>query len=297
MGDKKTKVGEHFEKVKKGLEDTNKKLKELSGDISGVKSVDVSTIKVVENTIKGAGGVFDKLISSLTKFTGVVYDGSDIGHNDNNAAGGVEKASVDTVITEIKNIIDIAEKSGVKIVSGNAGDKVTAAANTDAPAVLGGHNNHNNNAAAQGAGNKLVAEVSKADPWAIIDKIKNAIAISPATLGAGDSEAGALAAANANANNNNNYGAKTNADLVAAVVLKSIIKGGKFRADNEDAGSIKVAATTAVNKVLGILDVIIKRTVKSNLDKIGEAVKGIKYSESVETETRQSDATQSVVTK
>ncbi|AHH07884.1 Variable major protein (plasmid) [Borrelia crocidurae DOU] len=294
MGDKKSKVGEHFEKVKKGLEDINKKLKELSGDISGVKSVDVSTIKVVENIIKGAGGVFDKLISSLTKFTGVVYDGSDIGHNDNNAAGGVEKASVDTVITEIKNIIDIAaEKSGVKIVSGNAGDKVTAAANTDAPAVLGGHNN---NAAAQGAGNKLVAEVSKADPWAIIDKIKNAIAISPATLGAGDSEAGALAAANANANNNN-YGAKTNADLVAAVVLKSIIKGGKFRADNQDAGSIKVAATTAVNKVLGILDVIIKRTVKSNLDKIGEAVKGIKYSESVGTETRQSDATQSVVTK
>ncbi|ETZ17190.1 Variable major protein [Borrelia duttonii CR2A] len=154
----------------------------------------------------------------------------------------------------------------------------------------------NNAQATAGDAPKLANEVAKADPWAMIDKIKNANNVSASVAPANGDDAGKLATGNAGAVNNGT--AATNADLAAAVALRAMIKDGKFTqpAANE-AGAVKAAAVSAVNKVLGILDVIIKKTVESNLDKIREAVKGIKYSESSGTEASQSDATQSVVTK
>ncbi|AHH04217.1 Variable major protein (plasmid) [Borrelia nietonii YOR] len=108
----------------------------------------------------------------------------------------------------------------------------------------------------------------------MIDKIKNATATDPATLAqSNNNETGTLAAANANANandNDNNYGAKTNADLAAAI--------------------------SAVNKVLGVLDFIIRKPVAINLDKIREAVKGIQYSETT-TESTEASTTRPTVTK
>ncbi|AHH11324.1 Variable major protein (plasmid) [Borrelia coriaceae ATCC 43381] len=53
-------------------------------------------------------------------------------------------------------------------------------------------------------------------------------------------------------------------------------KGGKFSAKSADKEAFKAAAS-AVNKVLGILDFLIRKTVASNLDKIREAVKKIEY--------------------
>ncbi|AHH14465.1 Variable major protein (plasmid) [Borrelia hermsii MTW] len=106
----------------------------------------------------------------------------------------------------------------------------------------------------------------------MIDKIKNATATDSATLAqSNNNETGTLAAANANANDNdNNYGAKTNADLAAAI--------------------------SAVNKVLGVLDFIIRKPVAINLDKIREAVKGIQYSETT-TESTEASTTRPTVTK
>ncbi|AFI32025.1 Variable large protein 10 (plasmid) [Borrelia crocidurae str. Achema] len=289
MGDKKSKVGEHFKKVGEGLATTKNKLKELSSEISGAKNVEGSTIKVIEDAIKGASDVFEQLIVATNKLADVSREAGDtnIGDSANATPGAADKAGVEVIIAEVKSIIGAAEKAGIKIDAGNAGGQVTAANATDAPAVLGGHNGN----ATEGAGPKLAAEVSKADPWAMIDKIKNAKASAPAAFAGNDNEVGVLAASNANAAAVNN-GAKTNADLAAAVALKAMIKGGKFSAVQNDSEAIKAAAASAVNKVLGILDVIIRKTVISNLDKIREAIKGIKYSESSEIE-----ANQSVVTK
>ncbi|AHH09969.1 Variable major protein, partial (plasmid) [Borrelia parkeri SLO] len=64
---------------------------------------------------------------------------------------------------------------------------------------------------------------------------------------------------------------------------------------NEVVG-VKAAAVTAVNKVLGVLDVIIRKTVSSNLDKIREAVKGIQYSETT-AEATESSTIQPAATK
>ncbi|UPA19230.1 variable large family protein [Borrelia puertoricensis] len=283
-GDKRSKVGEHFEKIKKGLGDTNNKLKALSGEISNAKNANSSTIESVKSAINSSSDAFDKLIDSLTNLAGVTNDGNPIGDSSAGNAVAADKDSVETVIKEVRNIIGTAEKSGVKIESGDAGGEVAKGAAT-APAIINA-----TGAAGQGAGPKLAEEVAKADPWAIINKIKNAT-INTAQLNGDNNDAGVLATG-ANVGDANGAKAATNADLAAAVALKAMIKDGKLSANAaaNDAEAVKAAAVTAVNKVLGILDLIIRKTVVSNLDKIRETVKGIQYSE-ITTETTEASTT------
>ncbi|WP_434757427.1 variable large family protein [Borrelia puertoricensis] len=291
-GDKRSKVGEHLKTIENGLSTTKNKLKELSDEISGAKNANSSTIDAVKGAISSASDVFDKLIEALTNLAGVTNDSAtEIGDTANNAApGAAEKAGVEAIIAGVKDIIGAADKSGVKINAGDAGGQVAGGGAT-APAALVGKAN----AAAPDAnsGPALAAEVSKADPWAMINKIKDA-KTNTALAADNANEAGALATKI----DANNTGAKTNADLAAAVALKAMTKGGKFsNAANED-GAVKAAAVTAVNKVLGILDFIIRKTVSNNLDKIREAVKGIQYSETTTDSTEASTTTiQPAVTK
>ncbi|UPA12821.1 variable large family protein [Borrelia venezuelensis] len=287
-GDKRSRVGEHFKTIGDGLSTTKEKLKELSDKISEANNANGSTIKLVEDAINSASNVFEQLINSVIKLSGVTNDGADIGDTASAAAAvAADEASVKTVIEEIKAVIDAATKSGVKIETGYAGNAVNAAA-ASAPAAIGSNN------AGQGAGDKLAAEVAKADPWAMIDKIKNSTT-NTAVLAGNDKDAGTLATGT-NANDANGAGAKTNADLAAAVALKAMAKGGKFSATAADTDAVKAAAVTAVNKVLGILDIIIKKTVASELDKVGKAVKGIQYSETT-TESTEASSTQPAAAK
>nr|WP_051374052.1 variable large family protein [Borrelia persica] len=288
-GDKKSEVGKHFEKIKKGLEVTNGKLKELAGGISGARDANEVTIKVVEDSIKVANDVFERLIVALTKLAGVTNDSADIGDTASaSAAVAAEKAGVDSIIAEVKNIIEIAEKSGVKIEAGTAGTVVNNGDDTAGAALA-----KSGAAPAAGAGPKLADEVSKADPWAMIDKIKNA-KTGVELVANNNNEAGALATKIAE---HANTGAKSNADLAAAVALKAMTKSGKLSAAANEVVGVKAAGVSAVNKVLGILDVIIKKTVANNLEKVREVFQGIKYSETSGNEASQSDTTQTPATK
>ncbi|UPA15603.1 variable large family protein (plasmid) [Borrelia turicatae] len=285
-GDKRDKVGKHFEEIGKGLTATKDKLKDLSGKISEVTNADGSTIKIVEGAIQSASEVFDKLIDSVTKLASVTNDSTDIGAG-HNAAGSVaaHKESVDTIIKEVRAIIETYEGFGVKIEKGTAGVQV---ANGNGPKSVV----HNAQAVA-GDATKLADEVAKADPWAMLDKIRDAKTDN--FVAAGDNNAGQLAIGGNVANNGT---AATNADLAAAVALKAMTKDGKFTqpADADSIAVVKGAAASAVNKVLGVLNVVIQRTVSSQLEKIGEAVKGIKYSETT-TESTEASTTQPAATK
>ncbi|ABF82201.1 variable large family protein [Borrelia hermsii] len=268
--DKRSKVGEHFEGVGKGLKDTKIKLDGSLKEVTAAPHADTTGVKAV---INNAGAVLTKLIDSVAKLAGATKSEAPIGDAGTAqaaAATPADIADVNTVIEGVKKIIEVAEKSGVKIEKGTAGAQV---ANANGPKVL-----TNNAQADANSGPALAAEVDKADPWAMIDKIKNAKAVTASAAPAANDDAGQLATGSANAANNGT--AATNADLAAAVALKAITKGGKFTqpAANED-GAVKVAAASAVNKVLGILDAIIRKAVNLELGKIKEAVKGIKYSE------------------
>nr|BAC22668.1 vmpJ [Borrelia duttonii] len=284
--DKRSKVGEHFKTIGDGLKSTKDKLDVLAKDISSTTYADITA---VETVIKGTSGIIAKLVTSVTKLAGVVGD-TDIGDNAAAAAIASEEAGVKTVIDEIKIIVETAINSGVNIGKGIAGGEVAAAANTDAPAVIAA-----NATAGQGAGSKLANEVAKADPWAMIDKIKNAKTKQGDLNQNDNNDAGELATGTPN--HANGAKAVTNADLAAAVALKAMTKSGKFSANAADDGAVKAAAVSAVNKVLGILDVIIKKTVANNLDKIREAVKGIKYSETSGVNSTKFDTTQDTTTK
>ncbi|AHH11315.1 hypothetical protein BCO_0125200 (plasmid) [Borrelia coriaceae ATCC 43381] len=81
----------------------------------------------------------------------------------------------------------------------------------------------------------------EADPWAMIDKMKDAkvIALTGNSNGAGGTLATKVDA--------NNTGAKTTADLAAEVALKAITKGGKFSYATNEEGAVRAAAASAVN--------------------------------------------------
>ncbi|WP_024655095.1 variable large family protein [Borrelia hispanica] len=292
-GDKKSKVGEHFKEIGDGLTTTKNKLKELEGKISEAKNADGVTVEAVKGAIKGANDVFTQLIASLTKLSDVTNDGSEIAATAIAAASApANKDNVETIIAGVKEIIKVAETSGVKIEKGIPGGSVANGAGSSTATI------NANAAAGAGAGPKLAEEVAKADPWAMIDKIKDSKTNTAQLTVDNNNDAGTLATG-ANANDVNGAKAATNADLAAAVALKAMTKGGKLSAHNanNEVDAVKAAATTAVNKVLGILDFIIKRTVGSNLEKVKEAIKGIKYSETSGVDSTKSDTTQATTTK
>ncbi|WP_235048140.1 variable large family protein [Borrelia persica] len=275
--------GEHFKSLRDGLKGTKDKLDGLAKEIASTPHADT---KEVESVINSTSEVISKLIASLTNLAGVVKEDAPIGDAATaGAAVAAEEASVKAIIEEVKAIIETATNSGVKIEKGNAGNSVE---NGNGPKAVV----HNARASA-GDATKLADEVAKADPWAMIDKIKNAKTKTTAPA-AGD-DAGQLATASAAAANDNGT-ASTNADLAAAVALKAMTKGGKFSqpANNED-GALKAAAASAVNKVLGILDVIIRKAVNLELGKIREAVKEIKYFEISGTNTSEAGTIQPAV--
>ncbi|WP_024654309.1 variable large family protein [Borrelia hispanica] len=251
--DKRSKVKEHFEKVEKGLQSTKNKL-----DSSSSNSSEVLT-KLIDAVKKLAEAVGDDKID-----IGAISDSS------TKASLVSNRESVKAIIEGIKEIVKIAKESGVNIGTGNAGDAVTASSQTDSTAALNG----GKDGAQEGAGVKLAGEVSKADSWAMIDKICNAT-VKNGTLDSSNSDAGELVTGFVNTSNG--IGAKTNADFAAAVALKAMSKDGKFAVQNNDSNSndankIKDAAAEAVNKVLDTLDLIIRRTVRMEIGKVNSKV-------------------------
>ncbi|WP_024655160.1 variable large family protein [Borrelia hispanica] len=248
--DKRSKVKEHFDKVKSQLED------------------------VKRSKLGGSSEVLSKLITAVEKLANAVGDDKiDIGAiSDSSTKASIVSNgdSVKDIIDGIKEIVELAEKSGVSIESGNVGLEVKAESPSGASAALNG----GQGGAQEGAGVKLAEEVSKADPWAILDKIKNS-KIKNGNLEDNDKSAGELVTGFVNTPNG--IGAKTNADFAAAVALKAMSKSGKFAvqsndSNSDDANKIKDAAAEAVNKVLDTLGLIIRRTVRMEIGKVNKKV-------------------------
>ncbi|AHH13264.1 Variable major protein (plasmid) [Borrelia hermsii YBT] len=122
------------------MEDTNGKLKELSNKISEAKNANVSSIEAVKGAINSASDVFERLITALTKLAGVAKEAGDtnIGDTASAAAVAADKDGVEAIIAGVKDIIDVADKSGIEIKPVNFGNQIVVATNaTDAIVVLG----------------------------------------------------------------------------------------------------------------------------------------------------------------
>ncbi|WP_024653787.1 variable large family protein [Borrelia persica] len=263
--DNRSKIKDHFHKLEKGLEAIKRKLEdEVNED---------------ESVIVGVNKVIDEITVAVKKLAESTGDNIGIGEINNSSGTKAStisnKESVAAMISGIKDIVEIAEKSHVEIKRVNDGSAVVGTAGKDGAtyALNGGQGG-----ADKGAGSKLVEEVSKADAWAMINKIKNATTTSENISDKNDNDAGKLITGTTS--QGKSAAALTNADFAAAVALKAMSKNGKFAAceiadDNNDEYSkkIKEAAANAVNKVLGVLDVIIMQTLQMELSKIKHKIK------------------------
>ncbi|AHH11316.1 variable large family protein (plasmid) [Borrelia coriaceae] len=125
--DTRDKVGVHFDKVKKGLEDTKGKLDGLAKEISSTPNADTKGVETVKTVIQGSNDVFDKLIGALTKLADVAKSASSlkIGENDNGNSVIADEEDVNKLAEGVKTIIEVANKFGVEIKPGTPGNPVT----------------------------------------------------------------------------------------------------------------------------------------------------------------------------
>ncbi|WP_024653147.1 variable large family protein [Borrelia persica] len=269
--DKRSKIKEYFEKVEKSLTDIKSKLDSSSKSIASEPNVSGG------DGVREVDGIIEKLIAAVKKLVGAVGDDNvaigEIGNSATKASIVSDKDSVQAIISGIKEIVDLATKSGVKIeIKGDCGDKVEAKTNTSAVAALNG----GQGGIGEGAGSALADVVSKTDALAMINKIKDATVTRENISSKAENNAGELITGYTN--DSKGAGAKSDADLAAAVALKAMSKSGRFSVHNNDTiGSdvqkIKEAAAEAVNKVLNTLGSIISQIVKIEIDKFNKAIK------------------------
>ncbi|WP_330730442.1 variable large family protein [Borrelia turicatae] len=255
--DKRSKVKEYLKKLENELTDIKTK---VSTEVSGYKST-----------------IIDKIIDSVDKLVNATGDNISIGEiSDSKTKASVisDRDSVQAIIDGVKTIIDIAKESGVDIKQGKVDDTpIIASSNITALAILNGGSGSrfNNGGAGIGSGSALAEEVDKADAWAMIDKIRNATIASSNISGKHFNNAGELITGYTS--DDKGAGAKSNADLAAAVALKAMSKDGKFAAykdanNNNEIAKVQESAVNAVKKVLSVLDAIITQTLQNELGKI-----------------------------
>ncbi|WP_024652876.1 variable large family protein [Borrelia persica] len=269
--DKRGKIKEYFRQVEKSLTDIKSKLDSSSGNVASKPNV--SGV----NEVKKANEVIEKLITAIKKLIEAVGNDNvsigEIGNSSTKASIVSDQTSVKNIIDGVKEIVDLAKASGVSIQVGDAGNKVEANTNTAALAALNG----GQGGVGVGAGSALAGEVSKADAGAMIDKIKAATVTSQNISGKNENNAGELITGYTS--DSKGAGAKSNADLAAAVALKAMSKNGRFSVPSSEGTTseytqkIKEAASVAVNKVLNTLGSIISQTVKIEIEKINKAIK------------------------
>ncbi|UPA15695.1 variable large family protein [Borrelia turicatae] len=255
-GDKRSKVKEYFKKLETRLIDIKG---ELKGEVNGV---------------------IDNLIAFVEKLANATGDDKisigEISDSSTKASKTSNRDSVKAVVEGIKGIVEIAEASGLKIENKDIVDDipVSASDNTVAPAALNGGSGRNfkDGGAGVGSGVKLAEAVYKANAWAMIDKIKKA-KIASGSISGNDKKNDAGELITGTTNDDKGASAQSNADLAAAVALKAMTRDGKFTNykdpnNNNDIVKVQEAAARAVNKVLGVLNVIIVKTLQSELGKI-----------------------------
>ncbi|UPA14078.1 variable large family protein [Borrelia turicatae] len=194
------------------------------------------------------------------------------------AAQGIKPAdgALKNVYKALKGIVDTADKEGVeRPKAGDTALNVTGVDNKDGAKIL----------STNAAGNPVVGDVSKAA--AILATVSGEEMLASIVVSQEhDAELGAGANGNITAvsfaKGGNNDGNLANAAAKAAAVaggiaLRSLVKNGKLAkgaADNATGGGKEVQGVgiTAVNKLLGALEDIIKKTVKNVLKTAKEKI-------------------------
>ncbi|AFI31920.1 variable large protein 7 (plasmid) [Borrelia crocidurae str. Achema] len=272
---KKNEVGEYFNNLGKKLEDASKELEEVAKKSEvGVSKSDLSKNPIRE-AINSAKGVLNTLkghLESLSK----VGDASIVGDAATNAASGTaaDDDALKKAYSALKEIVKLAKEVGVlepKV--GSVAVKVGNADNKDGAKILS-----TNGAAAATDASKaalILASVSGEEMLSSIVKSQE-----------GDQALGAAADANTTAISfakggqaDHLAGADTPkaAAVAGGIALRSLIKTGKLAAGGNSGAQggkeeVQGVGITEINKLLVVVEDVIKKTVKNILGKTKEKI-------------------------
>ncbi|AHH11872.1 variable large family protein (plasmid) [Borrelia coriaceae] len=258
-------IENHFKKVKSILQTVKDELKDK--------------INENESSIKNFDETINKIMTILNNLANATANNNiEIGATNNigtKAAIISNKNNVNTIINEIKNIIELAKNSNIDIEQQSIDNNPITLQNNAAAlnALNGGGGRELKGGANKGDGYALFNIVNQVNKWEIINKI-----IEATTDVKNDGYAH-------NENNNagqlitgktiNGAGAKSKADIAAAIALKAMSKNGKFAGykQNDNGGNkytknIQNATANAVNKTLTALDITIMNILNAEFAKI-----------------------------
>ncbi|WP_051480210.1 variable large family protein [Borrelia crocidurae] len=271
VGTKKEDVGGYFiglgtklEKASEELEKVAEKADTGGGDKDGLSN---KSIKEAVDVAKGVLNVLKGYVSSL----GAIGDSKPVGDAATDATGVTAGAdALKGAFKALKGIVDTAEVEGVaKPKSANTSVKLSNADNKDGAKILATDNKAGVNDAGKAAvilssvsGEEILASIVSSTENKVV-KISNNVTANTTSLefavgGNGDHLAQDVALASA---------------VSGGIALRSLVKDGKLAsgaADGSTGGKEEVqkVGITAVNKLLGAVEEIVKKTVKNVIEKV-----------------------------
>ncbi|AHH11575.1 variable large family protein (plasmid) [Borrelia coriaceae] len=253
------------------------KRNEISTYFNNIKDV----LTIIKNTLKEKTNENNSIIKTIDKITNAIeklanatnsnFNIVEINNTDNKASIPSDKKSVQYIIDGIKEIGEIAKIPNINIEQNN-NEEVPAHSSQYAPAAL----NSGTNAVDLKSSSALNQIVSKANAQEMLKTIINSTTVSNThdiSQGCSNKDNNAGRLTTGKSSYDKGAGAKSKADLAAAVALKAMSKNGKFancknNNNNEYTTNVRQAAVNAVNKVLNGLNTIIIDILKAEFNKI-----------------------------
>ncbi len=273
---KKEDVGNHFKILGKKLGDTSKELEEVAVKAEIGVDKGISSKSPIREAVDSAKEILSALKGYLDSLKDI-GDSDKVGEVGSDAQKGVSASinELKVACNAFKGIVNIAEKVGV--------DKLAKSDLVLSQASIGVTNPQNGAkilakgvAAGEAVGDKAVAIVSAVSGKEILSSIvgsseDKAVEITsnvtaettPLEFAVGGATVAHLA----------NAAAKASA-VSGGIALRSLVKGGKLATHNgnNDEKAVQSAGITAVNKLLGAVEGIVKKTVKNVLEKVKQEV-------------------------
>ncbi|WP_024654305.1 variable large family protein [Borrelia hispanica] len=268
------KVGEYFSGLGKKLGEASEELEKVASKaIVGVDKGEESKnaknpVRIAVDTAKGVLSSLKTHLESLKD----IGDGNkvvDVANNQNGVAANSD--ALKKAYKALKGIVDVAKAQKVAEPSASnvtlKQDSIGVDAKDGAKVLAIG-------AAGAAVGEKAALIVSSVRGEEMLASIvKSGEGDATGNTGQANADTSALKFARGDATAANLAKEEAKAGAVGGgIALRSLVKDGKLAANNNDDKAVQSAGITAVNKLLGAVEGIVKKTVKNILEKVKQEV-------------------------
>ncbi|WP_051373842.1 variable large family protein [Borrelia hispanica] len=273
---KKEDVGNHFRSLGKKLEDTSNELEEVAkkAEIGDGKSV--SSKNPIREAVDSAKAVLN-MLKGYIESLGTVGDLSVVGDAETSAKQGVaaDDDALKKAYNSLKEIVKVATGVGVKALkTGSTTLSIDSVSNKDGAKIL----STSTAGAAATDVSKAAIILTAVSGEEILDSIVKSGENDAALSNNADGTTSAMSfARGGQAAHLSNTDTPKAASVAGGISLRSLVKTSKLAAGGNSKAQggkeeVQKVGITAVNKLLGAVEEIVKKTVKSVLEKVKEEV-------------------------